>query len=105
MTIFSRKHVFRTGVLVAALALLTPLATASGDEEGQDRRKPAATAFPAPGALAAPSGKGGFRFGVASAATQIEDRNENTDWYKWTAPEPEGMGKSPFVGDGVEGYT
>ncbi|MCP3771513.1 glycoside hydrolase family 1 protein [Streptomyces sp. MAR25Y5] len=104
MTIFSRKHVFRTGVLVAALALLTPLTGAAGHEERSDRRKSAA-AFPAPGPLSAPSGKGGFRFGVASAATQIEDRNEHTDWYKWTAPQPGGMGRSPFVGDAVEGYT
>jgi beta-glucosidase len=105
VTIFFSKRGHRTGVLVAALALLTPLAIAAGDAQQQHSRKPAATAFPAPGPLAAPSGKGGFRFGVASAATQIEDRNTTTDWYQWTAPQPQGMGRSPFVGDAVAGYT
>ena len=44
---------------------------------------------------------GGFRFGVATAATQIEDMNTATDWYLWTAPAPDGLGKGTFVGEAV----
>lgn len=61
--------------------------------------------FEKTGSLSEPSGEGGFRFGVSSSATQIEDGNVHTDWYRWTQPEPEGMGRSPFVGDAVNGYT
>ncbi len=52
------------------------------------------------------AGKGSWRFGAASAATQIEDMNPNTDWYLWTAPVAEGgLGKGTFVGDAVQGYS
>lgn len=62
--------------------------------------------FPPPGSISQPSGRGSFRFGVASAATQIEDENATTDWYLWTAPAPDGLGRgSDFVGDAVRGYT
>ncbi len=61
--------------------------------------------FPELGSISQPSGEGSFRFGVASAATQIEDENEATDWYLWTGPEPDGMARSEFVGDAVRGYT
>src|SRR5262249_14749066 len=59
------------------------------------------------GSLSAASGKGSFRFGVATAATQIEDNDTNTDWYAWTLPAGQGglgNGKA-FVGDAVDGYT
>src|SRR5690606_34583529 len=55
--------------------------------------------FPPMGSISQPSGAGSFRFGVASAATQIEDLNTHNDWYAWTAPAPEGLGKGTFVGD------
>jgi len=45
---------------------------------------PASIEFPAMGALGGDGGKGSFRFGVATAATQIEDMNPATDWYLWT---------------------
>src|SRR5688500_14575392 len=61
--------------------------------------------FPPIGSVSEPSGEGSFRFGAASAATQIEDMNPTTDWYAWTAPEPEGLARSEFVGDAVRGYT
>jgi len=67
--------------------------------------KPAAITFADPGSLSAPSGRGHFRFGVSTAATQIEDANPNVDWYAWTAPAPEGLGKGAFVGDAVQGYS
>lgn len=63
--------------------------------------------FGAPGSLTSAAGKGSFRFGAASAATQIEDQNPNTDWFIFTKPEAQGglgMGKAP-VGDASRGYT
>ncbi|MBK8257678.1 MAG: glycoside hydrolase family 1 protein [Polyangiaceae bacterium] len=66
----------------------------------------AAIDYPALGAVSGDSGKGSFRFGAASAATQIEDQNTNTDWYVWTLPKDQGgLGKGTFVGDAVKGYT
>src|SRR5262249_22040588 len=48
-----------------------------------------------------------FRFGVATAATQIEDTNPSTDWYLWTqSTDQGGLGHgAAFVGDAVDGYT
>lgn len=63
-------------------------------------------AFGAVGPLVGDDGRGGFRFGAASAATQIEDMNVNTDWYVFTQPEAEGgLGRHTFVGDAAMGYT
>ncbi len=77
------------------------LAAACGDDAA-----PAALAFGAPGSLASPAGAGSFRFGAASAATQIEDQNPTTDWYLWTRPVADGgLGKGEFVGDAVAGYS
>jgi beta-glucosidase len=61
--------------------------------------------LPAIGSIASAEGAGSFRFGVASAATQIEDMNEATDWYAWTAPPPDGLGNQFFVGDAVRGFS
>lgn len=61
--------------------------------------------FPPIGPIVGPDGKGSFRFGAASAATQIEDKNPAVDWYVWTAPPPEGLGRGTFVGDAARGYT
>jgi beta-glucosidase/6-phospho-beta-glucosidase/beta-galactosidase len=58
------------------------------------------------GPLVGSAGKGSFRFGVATAATQIEDMNTSTDWWTWTAPTAMGgMGKDTFVNNAVDGYT
>jgi beta-glucosidase/6-phospho-beta-glucosidase/beta-galactosidase len=57
------------------------------------------------GSTSAPSGKGSFRFGASSAATQIEDQNTNVDWYIWTAAPPAGLGKTPFMSDASKGYS
>jgi beta-glucosidase len=68
---------------------------------------PSSVSFAPMGSLSAASGKGSFRFGVATAATQIEDNDTNTDWYAWTLPTAQGglgNGKA-FVGDAVDGYT
>ncbi len=58
------------------------------------------------GPLAGDAGKGSWRFGVATAATQIEDLDVHTDWYAWTAPTAMGgLGKGTFVGDATRGYS
>ncbi len=59
------------------------------------------------GPLAGSAGKGSWRFGVATAATQIEDMNTSTDWYQWTLPNGSGgLGHgAAFVGDATDGYT
>jgi len=63
-------------------------------------------AFPAMAPLAGPAGRGGFRFGASTAATQIEDGNSDTDWYVFTARAPDGLGRgAAFVGDASGGYT
>jgi len=58
------------------------------------------------GPLSGDAGRGSFRFGVATAATQIEDMNPHTDWYLWTQPiAGGGLGRGTFVGDAVRGYS
>jgi len=72
---------------------------------GSDGPSTAPIAFGDMGPLVGDAGKGSFRFGVATAATQIEDMNTSTDWYLWTAPAPGGLGKDTFVDQAVMGYT
>lgn len=59
------------------------------------------------GPLSTKKGRGSFRFGAATAATQIEDQNERTDWHFWTLPVEEGgMGQGKaHVGDAVRGAS
>jgi len=67
---------------------------------------PTELTFPGMQPLVGAAGKGGFRFGAASAATQIEDQNTNTDWWAFTAPTAMGgLGKGVFVGDASRGYS
>lgn len=82
--------------LIAVLAIATL---------GCGESAPSALEFSSPGSLSADSGKGSFVFGVSTAASQIEDQNPNVDWYAWTAPMPDGLGKGEFVGDAVRGYS
>lgn len=92
--------------------LLAPLATACGDDAGSggsggEGGAPAAIAFSPPGSLVSAEGKGSFRFGAATAATQIEDQNQTTDWWAFTSPVSEGglgKGKAP-VGDASNGFS
>jgi beta-glucosidase len=87
--------------------LLLLLLLAACSSEGADASSGGGIRFAAPGSLSAPSGKGGFRLGAASAATQIEDQNTSTDWYVFTQPLADGgLGKgSDFVGDASRGWT
>jgi beta-glucosidase len=87
-------------------ALVPALAALACSPENEPEPSPSQDiVFPAYGSTSAPSGTKGFRFGAASAATQIEDQNTSTDWYLWTEPPPAGLGLSPFVGDAARGYT
>src|ERR1043165_7673096 len=55
--------------------------------------------------LVGDAGKGGWRFGAASASAQIEDMNVNTDWWAYTSPESlGGLGKHTFVGAATKAY-
>src|SRR5215475_1932207 len=67
---------------------------------------PAPIRFGRFGPLSGDAGRGSFRFGVATAATQIEDMNTATDWYLWTRPKADGgLGHGTFVGDATRGYS
>ncbi|MCA9623838.1 MAG: glycoside hydrolase family 1 protein [Myxococcales bacterium] len=90
-----------------ALGLLGALALVGcSDAEPMPDPGPPPIDFAAYGSLSAEAGRGSFRFGAASAATQIEDQNETTDWYLFTEPEDQGgLGQHTFVGDAVESHT
>lgn len=82
--------------------LLITVVAACSDRSSLER----GIVYRAPGALADVAGKGGFRFGAASAATQIEDQNAHTDWYTFTLPVDQGgLGHGTFVGEAARGYT
>jgi beta-glucosidase/6-phospho-beta-glucosidase/beta-galactosidase len=68
---------------------------------------PSDISYPPIGSISQPAGKGSFRFGVATAAAQIEDQDVNTDWYAFTRPQADGgLGNgAAFVGDAVRGYS
>jgi beta-glucosidase/6-phospho-beta-glucosidase/beta-galactosidase len=81
------------------LVLVTVVATAcsSGAEP---------ISFGSLGPLVGDSGRGSWRFGVATAATQIEDMNVHTDWWAFTAPTAQGgLAQHTFVGDATRGFT
>lgn len=71
-----------------------------------DAGSPDPIAFGDYGPLAGAAGEGSFRFGVATAAAQIEDMNPNNDWHLWSLPESEGgLGHGTYVDDAVRGYS
>ena len=69
-------------------ALASLATTACGDD---DPRPAPPISYGAMGPLVGDAGKGGWRFGAASAATQIEDQNPNTDWYVWSRRTADGL--------------
>ena len=97
----------RPAVLATTLALALAPVTVGCSSEAPVKPAPSLDlAFGKVGSTSAPSGKGGFRFGAASAATQMEDQNTHTDWYLWTQPTAAGgLGNGTFVGDACKGYT
>src|SRR3954462_13455504 len=88
-------------LLVASfVALALALLAACGDDP------PPAMTYGAYGPLSGEAGKRSWRFGVATAATQIEDMNSATDWYLWTQPTDQGgLGRTTFVGDATRGFS
>ncbi len=77
------------------------LVAACGDNMSNDP-----LTFGTMGPITGDAGKGSWRFGVATAATQIEDMNQNTDWWAFTAPMSQGgLGQHEFVGDATRGYS
>lgn len=94
-----QQRSFVWALLVATLAL-------GGCTDPTQPPPPPVVSFPDMGSLSADSGKGSFRFGAASAATQIEDQNIHTDWYVFTQPEKDGgLGNHEFIGDAVKGFS
>ncbi len=90
-----------TRLLILTLGVLT--ACGGDSDSGGDQT---AIAFPEPGSTSAASGRESFSFGVATAATQIEDQNPDVDWYLWTLPSDQGgLGKGPFVGEASRGFS
>ena len=74
---------------------------------GDDAPAVEAMAFGAPGPLVGAAGQGSFRFGAATAATQVEESVPESDWSVWTAPMAQGgLGKGrAFVGEAARGYS
>ena len=92
------------GLSTAVLATFSGACGGGGGSGGAT--PPPDITFARLGSLTQPSGKGSFRFGAASAATQIEDQNPATDWYLFTAPADQGgLARSTFVGDASKGYS
>ena len=91
--------------LPLALAGFISLVSCGGGGEDDGGAGVPDIVFGQPGSISQPSGVGGFSFGVATAATQIEDQNPNVDWYVWTAPVPDGLAQGEFVGAAAGGYS
>ncbi len=84
----------------------TPIPDAGRDAAPPDGGPATEIRFGAVGPIEGAPGRGTFRFGVATAATQIEETNERTDWWAWTAPVAMGgLAHGEYVGEGVRGYT
>ena len=89
--------------MIRWLAPLVALSVGCGDNAGIDQSP---IEFAGIGPLSGSDGAGSFRFGAASAATQIEDQNTDTDWFVFTQPESEGgLGEHTFVGDAAGGFS
>ena len=104
MTLSSFK---RPALALSALLFAAPLITACGGDRSARIDSDENIVFGELGALSTKGGRGSFRFGAATAATQIEDQNEHTDWHFWSLPVEEGgMGQGKaHVGDAVRSAT
>lgn len=94
--------------LLARFGLLSALGMGllASCSKTEDAPLPPRVTFGPMGRLTGAAGKGSFRFGAATAATQIEDQNARTDWWFFTAPVDQGgLGKHTFVGDGSKGFS
>ena len=78
----------------------------SGRVGGLAEREDGLIRFGEAGSTSADSGRGSFVFGAATAASQLEDQNDRTDWWYWTLPEEDGsVGQGVPVGEAVQGFT
>ena len=91
-------------MLHALMLLIAACASGLGCGTDAPQLKPGLN-FGPPGPIATMTGRGSFAFGVATAATQIEDQNPHTDWWLWTAPKPAGLANGEHVGNAVRGFT
>ncbi len=96
----SRASLLKSRAVVLVLSAVLVVACSDDEEASVDGLR-----FGNRGSIAAPEGRGSFSFGVATAATQIEDMNPDTDWYLWTAPSPQGLGNGVFVGAASRGFS
>lgn len=95
------RTMFMKRVLPVLAIVVASAFNACTTDDGPDIR------YKEPGSLVQKSGEKSFTFGASSAATQIEDQNPNTDWYKWTQPKADGgMGQGEeFVGEAVGSWS
>lgn len=84
-----------------ALSLTLAAAACGGDDP------PPAIVYGEMGPLVGEAGATGWRFGAASAATQIEEAAPASDWYVWSQRTVDGgLGKGKaFVGEASRGYS
>jgi beta-glucosidase len=95
------------GFVALGLALACGDDGVGGGGAGGGGAPPAPIEFAPMASLVSEEGRGSFRFGAATAATQIEDQNENTDWFVFTSPTEQGglgKGKAP-VGSASNGFS
>ncbi len=102
--LFRLAPLARVTACCALLALLLPVVACGSDDDPTETPLPGLN-FADPGNIASEAGRGSFSFGVATAATQIEDQNTRTDWWAWTSPEPNGLGNGEPVADAVMGFS
>lgn len=82
-----------------------PLPDAGRDAAPLDGGPVTELTFAGLGSIVGEGGRGSFRFGAATAATQIEETNGRTDWWAWTAPTSEGgLARGEYVGEAIRGY-
>ena len=105
MRSFGLPSLLALTTLGALLSACDGDSTGTGGSGGTGGSSPVDISYPALGAVSGAQGKGSFRFGASSAATQIEDQNPNVDWYLWTRPKPDGLGQNTFIGDAAKGYS
>jgi hypothetical protein len=93
------KTLLRAGQVLALLGCSVACLSCGSDDSIVIR-------FADPGAAGGRPGRGSFTLGVATAAAQIEEGNENADWWVYTQPIADGgLGVGQFVGEAVQGYA
>ncbi len=88
-----------------SLPLLLCLVACGDDDPPPD--PPGPVSYTQIGSLSGDGGRGSWRFGAASAATQIEEAVPESDWYVWSQREADGgLGRGrAFVGEASRGFS